>query len=235
MDQCYASVEPDPSNNAHMSYTKRGCLNPDTTECQSPHCTTCIQNSCNTYPVPNSRFMCHQCDERWEPQCASNLKTENKFLHYCPKYDAINGDECIAVVDQDMKMVRGCKSNTNIEQICTNMGDKCHRCHHEMCNKQPKVTQPEMFCIKCKSDGLTSDCAMGHGIETSVICRDQVVFGQSEKCFVAIYAMYGNVVERGCLIDNKHRINMNLVKKWHECDMSGCNNQTLRDIWSNLR
>lgn len=233
MDKCYASVEFDHSDTAHISHTKRGCLSTTNDQrCESHNCIECEENLCNKLTVPKSRFMCHQCDEHRDTHCVNDLKTNIKFLHFCPKYDTIYGDECIAVVDNDMKMVRGCKTDTNIEQACIEMGEKCHRCHYEMCNKQAKYSQPGIFCIKCRSNGLTSKCAMGHGIESSVICRDQVMFGHTEKCFLAVYK--NNVVERGCMIDNSRMINMNNVKKWHDCNKSGCNNQTVREIWNDV-
>lgn len=234
MDKCYASVEFDRADTAHISYTKRGCLNAtQAQQCEAHNCIACEGNLCNDFAVPSSRFMCHQCDERHDINCANDLRINTNFLHYCSKYDTIYGDECIAVVDKDMKMIRGCKTDTNIEQTCIEMGDgKCHRCQYEMCNKQAKYSRPGIFCIKCRSDGLTSKCAMGHAVESSVICRDQVLLGQGEKCFVAVYK--NNLVERGCVIDNSRLTNMSNVKKWHDCTKSGCNNQTIREVWNDI-
>lgn len=228
MDQCYASIEFNRSDQTY--YTKRGCLNPLATPCETPNCLSCKENSCNSFAIPKSRFMCHRCDERRDPSCANDLKRDTKFLHYCPKHTP--NDECIVVVDEnDTKIVRGCKSDASIEEKCVRM-EKCHRCQYEMCNKQPKYAKPGLFCIKCRSDGLTSACATGHAIGTSVICRDHVMLGHTEQCYTAIYR--NNVVERGCLADNKRIINVNNAKKWHECDKSGCNNQSIREMWRDV-
>lgn len=201
--------------------TYRGCKN---TACTDQYCIECQESNCNNQPVPLIRIRCNRCNETVDERCSDNLENIFEFLQYCPIYDVENSDVCLSVLDDDMNIVRGCKTDTEIFEICTEKEDQCRSCKTDGCNYEPKFSKPKLSCIKCTSTAFDSSCEWGFNQNKALLCQEDLALGDQEECY--IQTNDSKSVSRGCLNDDKNACtNATTCKKI--CSTAGCNNENI--------
>ncbi|XP_063702932.1 uncharacterized protein LOC134832732 [Culicoides brevitarsis] len=216
LDQCFSKI----GGKSNFG-TQRGCLSQLNVSRDDDFLTICDPNNCNISPVPRSRVKCFQCDEKNDERCAfsnNNLPP----LHYCRNYRG-NKEECYTKMDQMTKKIsRGCMSDANSPSC----DDKfCQKCSFEGCNRAPKHTKPQLFCIKCTGDAknIKDECVWGHNSTKAEQCVKQIEFGETENCFTSV--SNEGIVTRGCLLDTLDEPCNDFSCK--KCDFSGCNRENV--------
>lgn len=191
-----------------------------------PNFITCEKNNCNILPVPRNRIRCFQCDENIDETCSISNNTFPP-LQYCPKYNVTEEEEeCYTKIDKSSKQItRGCKSDFGPdEDFCEE--DTCKRCTYEGCNRDPKYSKPQLFCIKCEATSdRNNSCLWGHHFSNAEQCETIIEFGIQEACFTSINK--DGAVNRGCLNDVQNVCSDNDPNSCRKCDLSGCNNDNV--------
>uniref|UniRef100_A0A336LNX4 CSON014778 protein n=1 Tax=Culicoides sonorensis TaxID=179676 RepID=A0A336LNX4_CULSO len=216
-DQCATSL-----TGIAAQDTRRSCISDPGIECPDSYCEACTSNYCNKDAYPDTRIKCHRCNETTDQTCANNLLINNKFLHYCPKYDKDRGDTCFGVIDTNGVMIRGCRTDFIQHEECIKRGENCILCTEEGCNKGPKFREPKLKCIDCEPSNLLGNCLWGVNPTKAKTCINDVGYGYNEYCFITQYG--SEVARRGCLNDFPDICNDSNVSNCTKCDSDACNN-----------
>lgn len=89
----------------------------------------------------------------------------------------------------DQKIYRGCMSDFNSRLICdeeyVNKTGICVKCLQSNCNSAPKFKAPTLSCVECMG---YEECTFGQSSKETVKCKNDVMFGNDETCFVRYHA-----------------------------------------------
>lgn len=89
----------------------------------------------------------------------------------------------IKLKSTDKKMYRGCKSDATKERQLCDAEDNgtCVKCSDDGCNDHPMYGTPTLSCINCHD---ANECGFGQNVSTAAACKEAVLFGAKESCFV---------------------------------------------------
>uniref|UniRef100_A0A182PPI5 DUF753 domain-containing protein n=1 Tax=Anopheles epiroticus TaxID=199890 RepID=A0A182PPI5_9DIPT len=166
--------------------TWKGCSEDFKANCESEETCQLFQGSrSNGVIYPADRIRCYQCE--------GSGCDESRNVTTCQQYDS--NDECYTYVSDAGEIFRGCLSDTETSNACTEHPDECLKCSDaEGCNNEPVQLQNELICAQCYG---AADC--DRETQRFEQCIQPVLLGRHDSCYVQSFA--GEVLARGCLSD----------------------------------
>ncbi|XP_055375807.1 uncharacterized protein LOC129608355 [Condylostylus longicornis] len=190
-DECLIAITAD-------QHTVRGCKSQNLycNETEVNTCKSCAGPLCNSGLFPDTRLKCYQC--RDSDVCNRDQRS-NGIPTACTNFTS--DDECIEFIDEKQtNIIRGCKSDFSLFEICKNQTDKCVQCNSEGCNYHKIFEKPKLSCFTCDSTQAPKGaCAWKQKNDTLTKCNQNVYFYNQETCFTHIKEN-GETI-RGCSLD----------------------------------
>ncbi|KFB46447.1 AGAP008117-PA-like protein [Anopheles sinensis] len=163
-------------------------------------CQRCGGDNCNSH-------LCFECDSNEDEDCfeprVGGVRTVS-----CPS------PECIAFVDSNAQIIRGCSSNYETPYACSAQLETCLQCEGDYCNAGP-IPRNRIKCHQCAGSGV--DC-LSPAIGDAKYCP--IYNYEEERCYT--YFADENTVRRGCVTEENPECNEEYCK---QCNTSACNDQ----------